>query len=380
MLNLPPLYPATDARLGSKLAEQIRRFGAAGFPLVQFNGEPLDGKAQWEELKIALQASWENGGWPAICVKDQPELALQAIQEGLRPWGLHWDRIGMPPSGVRRPPGLAFGTSPHGSEAWNSIDPACDHAFIGPLTATEGDQAEPIGFEGLRQGCLILRHRGIMPVAIGGLTLAEAGSCYQAGAESLAMAREIARASNPSELLWQAQCLRWRFRPPFRIGQGVALIGGSGCGKSTLARQLGDHLRLLVKDLDEAIVQAAGKSIARIFSEDGEPAFRSMETEITCAAFKAPAVLALGAGAWEIEAVRDAAGAAGFAVLWIAENPDQIWQRVAQDPARPLAQERETFLARWRIRMPQWLAAPMVLPLGRTPGQVADALKQGSGS
>jgi shikimate kinase len=79
-------------------------------------------------------------------------------------------------------------------------------------------------------------------------------------------------------------------------------------------------------------------------------------------------------------AVRQAAFASGYALLWIAENPDRIWRRVAQDPARPLTQERATFLARWQSRMPRWMEAPMLLPLGRTPGQLAKALMVASAS
>jgi shikimate kinase len=154
----------------------------------------------------------------------------------------------------------------------------------------------------------------------------------------------------------------------------VALIGGSGCGKSTLARKLGKRLNLPVMDLDAVIVQRTGKSIARIFAEDGETVFRELETGITCEAFRVRAVLALGGGAWESATIRNTAHASGFAVLWIAENPDRIWRRVAQDPTRPLAQQRETFFARWRTRMPRWLEAQMILPLGRTSRQLACAL------
>ena len=50
MLNLPPLYPITDARLERSLSTQVRRFGEAGFPLVQFRGKPLEADAQMAEL------------------------------------------------------------------------------------------------------------------------------------------------------------------------------------------------------------------------------------------------------------------------------------------------------------------------------------------
>jgi len=199
-------------------------------------------------------------------------------------------------------------------------------------------------------------------------------SGFRAGAASLWVTAGMAGLDSSSDFLWQAQCLRWSIRPPFRRGQGVALVGGSGCGKSTLAKKLGGRLGLPVQDVDEVIALHAGKSIPRIFSEDGEAAFRRLETEATCRAFQSPAVLALGGGAWESEAIREAARASGYAVLWIAEHPGRVWDRVARDPGRPLAQERKAFMDRWRSRMPRWSEAAMVLPLGRSASRLAETL------
>jgi len=378
LLNLPPLYPITDARLDISLPEQIRKLGATGFPLVQFRAKELDAKAQWEALRQALIASRENGGWPAICVNDRADLALLATGEGLSPWGLHLGQADLPPGEARKLPGLEalhIGTSTHGVEEWHYVDQACDHAGVGPFRATQtkGDHAAPIGLEGLRQGCSILRRRGLAPIAIGGLTMEDASACYEAGAESLAMVGEIARSENPRELLWEAQAMRWQTRPVLRKGQGIALVGGSGCGKSTLAKVLAKRLGLLARDLDEVIAERAGKPIPRIFAEDGEPVFRRLEAEATNKAFETPAVLALGGGAWENELIRNAARTADYAVLWIAEDPGRVWKRVALDPNRPLAQDPQTFFQRWRNRMPRWMEASMILPLGRGCRELADA-------
>jgi shikimate kinase/thiamine monophosphate synthase len=374
VLNLPPLYPVTDAGLEPSLSDQVRALGAVGFPLVQFRGEPLPVEIQWQELRRALAEAWENGGWPAICVRGSAALALRALSEDRPPWGLHLD-MGQGADPQFQAQGLALGTTAAGPGAWERLDPAWSHAGVGPFRG----EAAALGYAGFKRGCAHLRGKGILPIAFGGLTLQDAGHCYRAGAESLALSRELLCAPEPAELLWQAQRLRWRTRPPFRTGQGIALVGGSGCGKSTLARKLGERLRMPVRDLDAVIVERAGKSIARIFAEEGEPRFRELEREVTCAAFQSEAILALGGGAWESEAVRQAARASGCAVLWIAENPGVIWRRVGQDPSRPLAQDRATFLARWRVRMPRWMEAPMLLPLGRGPGRLADALVRSRG-
>ena len=59
----------------------------------------------------------------------------------------------------------------------------------------------------------------------------------------------------------------------------VFLIGFMGCGKSTKAKQLASRLNCPVIDLDAVIVAAQGKSIADYFAENGEAAFRILESE-----------------------------------------------------------------------------------------------------
>jgi shikimate kinase len=220
--------------------------------------------------------------------------------------------------------------------------------------------------------------KGLLPVEVAtipcGATLSIVRSHYEAGAESLAVAETLAGSSRGMEFLWQAQLLRWQMRPLFRQGQGIALVGGSGCGKSTLARELGAFLGMPVKDLDSVVAERARKPIHRIFAEDGEPFFRRLESAVTCEAFEAPAVLALGGGAWETEATRASAREHGYVVLWVAEEPSRVWNRIAHDPERPLAQEQQVFISRWRARMPRWMEEAMLLPLGRSATELAAAL------
>jgi thiamine-phosphate pyrophosphorylase len=381
-MHLPPLYPITDARLELSLSAQIRRLGAAGFPLVQFRGKPLDPGTQYRELATALREAEAQGGWPAICVNDRADLAVLAAQEGLTPWGLHLGQGDLPAREARLLPGLAglhLGTSTHEPGEWAAPDPACDHAGIGPFraTATKGDHAPPVGLEGLRLGCAALRGAGLAPVAIGGLTLADAPACFQAGAEALAMVGAVAQAAEPGDLLWQAQVERWQARPPLLTGQGVVLVGGSGAGKSSLARALAFRLGLPNLDSDHRVEAASGRTIPEVFAQEGEEGFRALEAQAVAGCLGSPAVVALGAGAWEDEATRARVRAAGFGVLWLAEVPERAWARVAGDRGRPLADRREAFMARWARRTARWAEAPLVLPLGRSAQILAGALAQG---
>ncbi|MFN7959381.1 MAG: thiamine phosphate synthase [Holophagaceae bacterium] len=379
MLRLPPLYPITDATRPEPLSEQIRRLGEAGFPLVQFRGKPLDPQAQWTELRRALAEAAANGGWPLICVNDRADLAILAAREDLAPWGLHLGQEDLPAHEARLLPGLAglhLGASTHEPGEWAAVDRACDHAGVGPFrgTPSKADHAQPIGLEGLRAGCAALRAQYLAPIAIGGLTLADARPCFEAGAESLAMVGEVHRAADAAALGWAVQRERWRIRPPFRPGQGLVLLGGSGAGKTSLGRQLAGRLALPFHDLDTVLEAHTGCTVAQLFAGRGEGAFRALESELLPGLLTEPAVVALGGGAWEAEPNRQAVRASGFAALWLAENPARAWERAGLDPSRPLAQDRAAFMARWRRRMPAWTQADMALAFGHSSRELASAL------
>ena len=57
----------------------------------------------------------------------------------------------------------------------------------------------------------------------------------------------------------------------------IFLVGMMGSGKTTLGRQLAQQLGYTFVDLDTYIEQREKKSIASIFAEHGENAFREME-------------------------------------------------------------------------------------------------------
>ncbi len=378
MIHLPPLYPLTDPRREASLSAQVRAFGDAGLPLVQFRGKPLDAKVQYEELRKSLRQSNDNGGWPLICVNDRADLAVLAAQEGLMPWGLHLGQTDLPPSEVRRLPGLVgihIGTSTHNEAEWASIDPACDHAGLGPFraTASKPDHEPPIGLAGLRDGCGKLRSQGIAPIAIGGIGRHDFADVFAAGAESIALISELDR-NDPVELAWAAQCERWRAQPALRKGQGLILVGSSGSGKTTLASSLALRLNLPSLDLDQLIEAQTGQNIPQIFEQQGEMAFRSLEGEILRSRLDKPSVIALGGGAWERAEIREAVSQSAFVVLWIAETPQTCWARIAADPNRPLAKDRDDFLARHGQRIQNWCGLSCVLPLGHGPDEIADSL------
>jgi shikimate dehydrogenase len=62
--------------------------------------------------------------------------------------------------------------------------------------------------------------------------------------------------------------------------QNIVLIGMPGCGKTTIGQTLAQVMDRPFIDLDKKIEEAAGKTIPRIFTEDGEDVFRQLETSM----------------------------------------------------------------------------------------------------
>jgi shikimate kinase len=78
----------------------------------------------------------------------------------------------------------------------------------------------------------------------------------------------------------------------------IALIGFMGSGKTVAGKILAQRLNHKFIDVDKLIEKQCGKSIARIFAEDGEPVFRRYEIEAIKEASSSPSsVIACGGGA-----------------------------------------------------------------------------------
>lgn len=60
----------------------------------------------------------------------------------------------------------------------------------------------------------------------------------------------------------------------------LILIGMPGCGKSTLGKLLAEHFNREFLDTDELITQKTGRTPAQIITEDGEAAFRAIESAV----------------------------------------------------------------------------------------------------
>lgn len=109
------------------------------------------------------------------------------------------------------------------------------------------------------------------------------------------------------------------------------------CGKSTLLRAMAERVpgRKYI-DLDHEIVRTAGKSIPAIFAEDGEEAFRRLESNILASLCRTDAIVACGGGTPCRPGAMDAMLAAGT-VVWLKADIDITLSRLRLAPGeRPV--------------------------------------------
>ncbi len=111
----------------------------------------------------------------------------------------------------------------------------------------------------------------------------------------------------------------------------LTLIGYRATGKTTLAQLIAQRLGWDWIDADVEIERRAGKSIARIFAEDGEPVFRDLEVAVIAdLCGRERLVLAAGGGAPLRAESRQAMHASGK-VVWLTARPETVLARMSAD-------------------------------------------------
>ncbi|WP_328975414.1 shikimate kinase [Streptomyces canus] len=156
-------------------------------------------------------------------------------------------------------------------------------------------------------------------------------------------------------------------------GPQVVLVGPMGVGKSTVGQLLAERLGVGYRDTDDDIVAEQGRTIAEIFVDEGEPAFRAIEKAAVRRALAAhDGVLALGGGS-----ILDAdtrALLAGQRVVYLSMDVEEAVKRTGLNAARPLLavnprkQWRELMEARRHLY--ESIATTVVATDGRTPEEV----------
>lgn len=153
----------------------------------------------------------------------------------------------------------------------------------------------------------------------------------------------------------------------------LLLVGMPGSGKSKLGKALGRKLGKPFIDLDAAIVQKAGKPIPQIFEEEGELAFRQIETEVLAEETKLSGrVIATGGGI--VTQPPNLPLLKQNGVVFFIDRPLQLLET---GQGRPLSTTREKVAQLHRQRLPLYKAiADITIPNQSSFGHVLHTMEQ----
>jgi shikimate kinase len=161
-------------------------------------------------------------------------------------------------------------------------------------------------------------------------------------------------------------------------GPAVVLCGPMGAGKTSVGRVLARRRRTTFVDSDREVERRAGRTVAQIFAESGEPVFRQMEREaVSDILGRDGVVVALGGGTVMDEQTQGLLSGyvdGGGAVVFLDVAAD-VARRVGQGQGRPMLGTDP--VARWTelmvVRRPVYeQVSTFTVPTdGQTPTSVA---------
>ena len=157
-----------------------------------------------------------------------------------------------------------------------------------------------------------------------------------------------------------------------RAGSAVFLVGFMGAGKTSVGRALAERLHWRFQDLDDRIIEREGRSVAEIFRDSGERAFREAEhaalrqviEELRNGTGRA---VALGGGAFAQK--RNAELLRGSHVVFLDAPAEELWFRCSRQAAetgaeRPLLKSMNQFRKLYESRRKAYLQAAVTIQTG----------------
>jgi len=184
MFRLPTIYPITDQqRSGLSHSDQVRLLAKGGARLIQLRDKHSSPREFQREAARAMTVARQFQ--VRIIINDRVDIAL-----ALHADGVHLGQEDMPPRAARRILGerALVGFSTHNlQQAADSAQQPVDYIALGPIFATSSktDTQPVVGLEGLSQVRKMVGKKRL--VAIGGITLSNAGEVFRAGADSIAL-------------------------------------------------------------------------------------------------------------------------------------------------------------------------------------------------
>jgi thiamine-phosphate pyrophosphorylase len=189
-----PVYLVTDApeRYPHGLLAGVEAALAGGVSVVQYRPTAGTRRSHYD-CAVALHALLRARGIPLI-VNDAVDLALAVDAEGV-----HVGQSDLPVEVVRRllGPHKVVGLSITAIDQLAHVGPGVDYLGVGPVfaTVTKHDAAPAMGLSLLSQ---VVQESPLPIVAIGGITPANAGRVFAAGAHGVAVVSAVSSASDPA--------------------------------------------------------------------------------------------------------------------------------------------------------------------------------------
>lgn len=163
----------------------------------------------------------------------------------------------------------------------------------------------------------------------------------------------------------------------YRLARPVYLIGFMGAGKTSVAQYLAVTCGLATIDADEYLELQEDRVISDIFAEDGEGAFRDLETKyLKFLSTRSPRLIACGGGVVLREENRAILRDTGF-VVYLHVSADEAAARIPNTSSRPLFKNIETARASVAAREQFYEAAAdvRVETDGRSVPQIAEQIR-----
>lgn len=145
----------------------------------------------------------------------------------------------------------------------------------------------------------------------------------------------------------------------------LVLVGLPGSGKSTIGRNVARVLSRPFLDFDLEIERRVGKTVQRIFAEEGEPAFRAHERALTQELAAAPPMVLAPGGGWVTNEGVVALLRPPGRIIHLRISPEAALRRLARSRVvRPLLKVSDPQAAidrLWRDRTPLYEQADLAI-------------------
>jgi shikimate kinase len=159
----------------------------------------------------------------------------------------------------------------------------------------------------------------------------------------------------------------------------IILTGFMATGKTTVGKLLADQLGYDFVDTDELIAERSGQSIAAIFNEKGEAAFREMEAAIARELSDKEGLVVSTGGRLMLDPVNAATLSKRGRVFCLVATPAEVLERISKDRyvKRPLLEAPnplQRIVELLQQREEDYARFPQMVTSGKSPDEVTQNL------